>query len=323
MTTASPPKIQRRASRLSTSLFLLFAVLIALPTLTLTIVPAVLEATRARGELLTELSNLADIQASEVEDWVDTTSTELRDILNDPLVRPAVNDLTLGTGAIDDSQAFAERTDAILSTVGVYDRFVLTNPEGIVLASSQPETVPPGHDLGGETWMAAALAASGDVVITGPMVDPVDGQESLYFSIAVRSTGMEAPDGVFSGRVPIDRLQRVIFALPVTDQTGDYYLVREGQRYVTSPLGSPDAEVATDDIIPTALSGEDGSGVWRNYRGVQVIGVYRWIVPLRMSLIVTQDLSTVLTARQTLIQVEILIGLILIAAGMGHGSEPA
>ncbi|HID90153.1 MAG TPA: HAMP domain-containing protein [Anaerolineales bacterium] len=66
-------------------------------------------------------------------------------------------------------------------------------------------------------------------------------------------------------------------------QTGEIYLVdREGKAF-------PQGQVVESTAVEEALAGADGEGLYENYAGVPVIGVYRWLPSLSLALLVEQS----------------------------------
>lgn len=67
-------------------------------------------------------------------------------------------------------------------------------------------------------------------------------------------------------------------------------LGRTGEAYVVDRWGfaCPQGRRLTGPAIEAALAGQDGQGLYENYNGVPVIGVYRWLPALDLALVVEQ-----------------------------------
>ncbi|MGB9870642.1 MAG: ATP-binding protein [Anaerolineae bacterium] len=65
-------------------------------------------------------------------------------------------------------------------------------------------------------------------------------------------------------------------------ETGEAYLVDQWG------FACPQNRRITSPAIQAALSGQDGQGLYENYRGTPVIGVYRWLPTLSLALVVEQ-----------------------------------
>jgi signal transduction histidine kinase len=78
-------------------------------------------------------------------------------------------------------------------------------------------------------------------------------------------------------------LLRILHETAGLGQTGEIYLVdREGVAF-------PQGQVVESKAVDEALTGTDGEGLYENYAGVPVIGVYRWLPSLSLALVVEQS----------------------------------
>ncbi|MBN1311230.1 MAG: GAF domain-containing protein [Anaerolineae bacterium] len=291
-----------------------FLILILLPIAALIIITNTAQVVREREKTITQLETLANIQAAVLEEWANNRQTELLAIRNDLSLAPMIEQLTTlppdsePTAVAEAQQAFTERARTLAIMQSLYDRVFLVNTDGTLLGSNDPVFTAANLDLSGEPWLQAALQNPDTVVSAGPLADPYEKEiESLYFAVTVQPEGATSPTGVLCGRITLADLLVVLLDLPRTE-TSYYYLVQEGRRYVLPPPQAT-TTLATEDIVSTALLGEDGSGEWTNYRDQRVYGVYRWIAPLQMSLIVSQNTNAVLGEIRAIQRSQLLIGL--------------
>ncbi|MDD1693845.1 MAG: PAS domain-containing protein [Methanoregula sp.] len=128
--------------------------------------------------------------------------------------------------------------------------------------------------------------------------------------------------GVLASHISLSRVDHIILERTGLGNSGETYLVYKTGRIVSeTPLiksGSSLAFVHSEGI-DSALGGKDGSGLYRNYLGIPVIGVYRWVDNQDMALVaeMSQD-EAFAPARDlalTIFYVGILLSVIL-AAGM-------
>jgi len=310
------------APRLSTRLLIVFLALTIIPAIIMSVIPALTQVQHERADQLEALETDANIRARFLKDWVASTQENLREIANDPETRPIITALT-----VTDPQAppelasirqarnttfFFEQVKAIVKTGGLFNRIVLVTPDGELLSSSDVDINTNRPTFGGELWLTQALRNPGEVVIAGPMSDPVDSAGSLYFALAIRNSDAEAPTGVIVGRVPESALHDVLAKVPVSGDTVEFFLVREGRQYIIPPAGETNMQLASDTIVPTALLGQDGNGEWRDYRGKEVTGVYQWIAPLQMSLIVKKESAAIQSYVFEVIQLQVIVGAAMI-----------
>ncbi len=317
MSSTKYPRRGFRIRRLSTGLLLAFLSLSILPIVVVTATSALREIRVARAEATRHLAAHAEAVEETLNNWVETSGNSLIQFASDPSLRATVAQLMASSAG---SEAFAEASSAFNSRAGVvvetgalFNRFALLDESGYVLGSDDPQLLQLGVSLEGEGWFRSAMEVTtpDTVVLSGMLRDPVDGQESLYFSVPVLDSATGRARGVISGRVSPEQLENILetsIPLGALGETGEYYLVREGRRYVAAPRLGPDLEIATGDIVGMALGGQEGTGAWRDYRGNEVLGAYRWVDQLGMATIVKQDVDEVLSESRALVQTNLLVG---------------
>jgi GAF domain-containing protein/HAMP domain-containing protein len=111
---------------------------------------------------------------------------------------------------------------------------------------------------------------------------------------------MELRRAILGGQVSLKRLNRIMIERAGLGNTGESYLVSprkvlltelkdETYRPLSSVLSSKGIESAVVQRIP-------GVDTYTNYRGIEVIGIYRWLPDLQVGLITEQDRSEALLA---------------------------
>jgi signal transduction histidine kinase/CheY-like chemotaxis protein/HAMP domain-containing protein len=295
-------------------------VLLLVPALIISLVPIVLHLQQMQRSTLADITGIANRQYDILQLWARTTSGKLKNAVDDPTLRVPSIQVIITEGESNSVREFSSQTEQLFVTKSIFDRVLLVNADGTLLSSNDLTMLRNAPNFASEKWLQEGLLSSGDVVILGPLRDPVDGVESLYFTVPLRSTSAGSPLGVISGRMRADTLSSLILNLPISGQSGEYFLVTEGRRYVTPPFGSPTAVLATDEIVADALAAQSGSGIWRDFNGDQVIGAYRWVDELHMSLVISQKLAVVTAAASEGILTQLVISgfvlMVALAAGL-------
>lgn len=296
-------------------MLVVFLLLILLPTIALIGVTDTVHTTREGERALDQLDALADIQVGVLETWGSNRQAELQSVASDALLVSAIGQLTAlppGSDPVAEASAresFEERAHEMIALASSYDRMVLVNINGALLGSSDTGLAAASPDFSGESWLQSALKNPDVVMPVGPVTDPYDKVESFYFAVTVKPSGAESPTGVLCGRIPITALRAVLLDLPFEGEAGEYFLVREGRRKV-SPLQQTESTVlASGDIVTAALKREKvrDRNEWADENGRRVYGVYRWIEPLQMSLIVIQSTEEVASEMQDVLQSQLVI----------------
>ena len=141
----------------------------------------------------------------------------------------------------------------------------------------------------GRIWVSTAPSQEGAIlpVPDGPVpfqvafgADGLNGGAAVLIVAPLSRTGRWQYLSVWPD--PAEPL-RILHETAGLGQTGEIYLVdREGVAF-------PQGQVVESTAVEEALAGADGEGLYENYAGVPVIGVYRWLPSLSLALLVEQS----------------------------------
>jgi len=213
-----------------------------------------------------KLRSIAALKEAQVTRWVEerhdlVETLVAEEALNAALESMGEGDLETARGHLAEAAApYPLLAIALLSGDGRV--WVATDPsqEGAIFSVSSATAVPPvvftSLGPGGESAVALirplAQAGAGRWRYLAAWPDPTD-------------------------------LHRVLEETAGLGRTGRIYLV--DQEGIAFPQGVPVAGQA----VEAALSGEDGEGLYEDYEGTPVIGVYRWLPALSLAIIVEQS----------------------------------
>lgn len=140
------------------------------------------------------------------------------------------------------------------------------------------------------------------------------------------STPITDPRGnlvaVLAGHLNLKELSAIIGQASGLTRTQDTYLVNKSNLFVTEPLfggGYALQKAVYTRGVEAALAGNDGVGYYDDYRGVPVIGAYRWLPKYELALITEADQSEAFAPLLLLGRKTTAIGgvLVLLAALVG------
>ena len=117
--------------------------------------------------------------------------------------------------------------------------------------------------------------------------------------------------GVLSAHVNLEEMGRILRLSSGMHATEDSYAINDSAFFTTEPLyGESYAMRRTIHTVGSKaiLRGEDGVAVYDDYRGVRVIGAYRWIEALNLGLLVEVDWSEVTAPVKDLRRAIMLLG---------------
>jgi len=155
-------------------------------------------------------------------------------------------------------------------------------------------------DVGGKVILSTNKEREGDFYVTDLFF--VKGREdtfvqNTYFSAALNRTTMTVATpvnaetgqriGVVAVHLNLDSLNEIVLERSGLGETGETYLVDRLNVFVSQARGGQEEfprGVHTEGI-DQALSGNNGSGVYLNYAGDKVLGVYRWLEDQDMALL--------------------------------------
>ncbi|MBC8446098.1 MAG: HAMP domain-containing protein, partial [Chloroflexi bacterium] len=189
-------------------------------------------------------------------------------------------------------------------------------PQGLIAPTTQPpfysvqdEGVPPSAGGEGRPEMSGLITA---IPVYGNDVYGSDGEVL----------------GVMAGRSSTERIDEILRERTGMGATGRSYLVNLDYRLLLASRFGPaegDLPPAEEGVvhskgIDAAVQGRvKGSGVYQDYRGIQVVGVYRWIPELQMALLVEQEASEAFRSIATSLAVN--LGIVLIAVLLAAGAS--
>jgi PAS domain S-box-containing protein len=128
--------------------------------------------------------------------------------------------------------------------------------------------------------------------------------------------------GVLASRLSLTHIDRIIVERTGLGASGETYLVDRSGRIVSeTPLmkNGTTSQFVQSEGIDAALRGNDGSGFYRNYAGIPVVGVYRWVDNRDLALVAEMSQEEALAPARDLALMIFYIGILLsviLAAGM-------
>ncbi|GAB4475915.1 MAG: hypothetical protein Kow00124_17510 [Anaerolineae bacterium] len=325
MSSLSPVKKPPRRLQLRFLVVLVFLALALAPIVVLTVLSTLNSIQTERASVTAQLEILGDLYQEALEREVALKGSVLTSFLSHRVSGPAARLLLTGSETGQGAAAYAAAREqfgsfaySLLEGNPAIGYLLLVDASGVVRASSDDLLL--GQNMLSETWLQQSLTLPDRAVyVGGPAFDSRLGYTSLYYVTPVIDDGGQTV-GALMMAVGVDTLVDIMGTLPVAGITGDVYLVRTGQRYAVPPRLDRYAVLAEDEIVPLALTGRSGSGSWTDYRGQQVFGVYRWIEPLGMSLVLKQDTAESLGDIQRLVRMNILFAGLLALVVVGFAA---
>ena len=206
---------------------------------------------------------------------------------------------------------------AILTTMPDIQELFLLDLDGRIVLSTDPT-----HEGTGQGGAAYFIQGRSNTYVQAVQASPFSDRASMAVA-----TPLFDPDrqriGVVAAYLNLSRVERIIQARAGLGQTGETYLVDSTGDLVSAPLfwtrGEAGGTIPRSEGIDAALRGRDGAGLYRNYQGAPVVGVYRWIEDREVALLAEMTQSEAFAPAAEMARVSLLIGglaAVALAAGL-------
>ena len=310
--------------RFSLRLALVFFVLSALPVVAVYYISTITTARALEIDLMNHLTSLIALQEANLNRWVESLDRMIESIAQRPLVvdlTAALVDQASRGAALDPALAAELRTTHLMPHLhagGLYEEFALVDAvTGCVLVSTEPGRE--GTFRIGEAYFEEALTGT---YVGGVKYTPALGRMTLHVGTPV-ARPWESPIAVLAGRVNLRALSEIIAGNEHGHASEDVYLVNRHGFFVTEPRygdGFALQQVVASEGVERAIVGETGIASYTDYRGVSVLGAYRWIPERQFALIgeIDREEAFASVVRLRTIGLAVVLGAILVFAWVGH-----
>jgi nitrate/nitrite-specific signal transduction histidine kinase len=305
-----------------------FVVICLLPAVAISAGAIIVGLYSGRQQAVDRLGSVAALREIEVNNWVGSLQNELVVALNEEYALERariVLDLARDNKYYDyfngamryRLQRFAEQSQQL-------EELFLVDLEGTVVVSSDVAQE-------GDSYDSAAYHSQGELGPYAQLPFGARGSEGAKTVVAIPVVTDDGEMlGILAGRAGVDKLNAILGARTGLGGTGKCYVV--DPKYDQLPIGEASTPGASEGDqqgsevhskgIDAAINGQlSGSGVYRDYRGVDVVGAYTWMPELGVALLIEQDLSEAFSAiyANLALSVGIALGSVLLAVGVSMG----
>ncbi len=230
------------------------------------------------------LGAVATLKEDELNRWVDDQRNELASIAQNYDLSSSLPQLYLSD---DQSAKYEVAHDHLADILRVevehnpsfQEMFLLSDVGGKILVSTSP-------DNEGQYRVSDAYYTKGrlDVYIQNVYTSPQTAKPAMTISAPVFDRSGKLL-GVLAGHVNLERLDQIVLQRAGLGQTGETYLVDQFNNFVSAArFGEREFPRGVHTLgIDTALQRRNESGLYTNYAGVPVIGVFRWLDKYEMA----------------------------------------
>jgi signal transduction histidine kinase/HAMP domain-containing protein len=313
-----PPNIRVRIGTVLNTYSILLAVL---PTVVVILIATQLFGAQARDQAVNQMTSIAESRAQEIQRWLENGEIRLNVVLaNNEQVRDmrAIVDNPLPNPSLNNNVRVFLRNQ--LSVQASFESLYLYDLDGEVRLSTVGDD-PLVSDVSDQPYFENSLTAAH---VEPPYFNEATGEIELVVTGPIfRTDDSDDVIGVLAGRLSLEDLADITEAGTGLGDTGETYLVNENGLLVTASRFDETAvgdQIASEGIT-SGLRGETGDDTYINYRGENVIGVYRPIPTLDTVLLAEIEQSEALAAINDVQTASIIIAGIaaLIAFLIGRG----
>jgi GAF domain-containing protein/HAMP domain-containing protein len=281
-----------RASTIQTRLLITFTTAALLLTIVISIVSAVVTYQTGRELSIAHLESVATLKEAEIEVWLQTLQTDLGAILADRLTDqlsrlvldgyPEVWSFDYARNRLRDT--FNEPVERTYR----FEEVFLVNLRGNVIISTDTEQE-------GDNYLGWDFFQQG---LEEPTTTVVLAWDQIWIAAAYPVTDiMGETRGLLVGRTTLKTLTEIMLERTGLGNTGETYLLTEVEGLLTEVRGpSNPPYVHTEGANYASEQHDGGSGIYENYDGETVVGVYRWLPGLDVVLMAEQHRSEALAA---------------------------
>ncbi len=305
----------RRIPTIRTRLRIAFVVVVLVPILILILTSMVSGFRSGYRGAVAQLEAVSSIKEAEITNWVADLKTDLAVL---PTQEDMANTRTVFEMPSDDPahqqaiQALRSRFSYLVSQSPRFEELFLLDLRGHVALSS--DSTHEGRAYGGGLIFNSqeAFRLGSEIYVHSPREYRFLGEMAV---IVVRAVVDEEGElmGFLAGRASLDHLNEVMQERAGLGETGESYIVGVdytllgGARYA-----EPGDEVYSHGIEEAIENRVHyGSGIYSNYRGRRVIGVYNWQPKLRVAVVTEQGEAEAL--RPTYITM-LIVGVVALSA---------
>jgi GAF domain-containing protein/HAMP domain-containing protein len=295
---AAYPSTTKNASRrrvsmthgLGRTLLVSFLALALLPLILVGVVSglqsraSIAETTQAR------LKTVSDLRIQSVNDWLKEREHDLQALHNDSLVDTWIQSILASTENLVSSdiatlKAFlTERIQHEVAQGGGFTRLFILDKNGTAIVSTDPGLVNTAHSA----TPYYINATDGNIFAT-LYTDLQRGTRDVAVAQGIFNAGGQRA-GTLVGTIDLTRLSDIMQAGAQLGQTDESYLVNDKYRLMTtSRFPASGNSVTTDGVDNVLDTSQDVQGIYQNYLGNEVYGVYRAIPNLSGVVMATEQ----------------------------------
>jgi len=298
-----------------TRLLLSFVAMAFLPALVITVVSVRGGLKGGQQQVINQLVSVATLKEANIKLWVDSLQFSLAKLEKSSLFASRVISVLNGADEAITRSALRSILQQEIEQRGLFDEIFIVNLKHQIILSTNgaregqylPVQQLPYFEKGlnapiNEVLAFSTLAKYNYVVATRPI--------SNYNNQAI---------GILVGQTNLNTLNKIIAERAGLGETGETYLVGQNNFLLTELRFGKIPKAMTEGINQTVTSKSNITGLFDNYNGEAVFGVYHWLPNLGVVLVAEQAQAEAFKSTYELLRLNALVAILaaLGAAGVG------
>jgi nitrate/nitrite-specific signal transduction histidine kinase len=271
-----------------------FLLMVILPATAITIVSVQRGLEDGQAQILRQLESVVTLKEAEINTWVQGLHADLAVVLiGDEVIRSTLvllepsQEKSIKQTAQNLMRAYL---DQVLAHNHAFGELFLINIKGQVILSTNP--VRTGQHYMGQTFFKNGLLGP----YIRPLSYPIQAGRDTVIVVAPVYDEAGQPIGVLGGRASTAKLNEIMAERTGLGRTGVTYLVGRNHMMLTEPQVETGPSIASIYVFSEGTdvaleASQNGNGSYKNYHGVDVLGVYHWLPDLEVALLAEQERS--------------------------------
>jgi signal transduction histidine kinase/HAMP domain-containing protein/ActR/RegA family two-component response regulator len=248
--------------------------------------------TSLESSVYLRLGAVADAKTAALDSWVADQQRNLvfvgtlpqvgaeAQVLRSPTSTPARKREAKAALSNQFAQVIRQTTDA--------QELMLLDLDGRITVSTVPQHI--GKSQASTRYFQNGLSHT---AVENPYTSKLTGQPTMTVSTPLfLGAGGGERIAVLAANLSLQRIDLIVLPHNGIGTTGAAYLIGRNHRFVDKILATgPYAGALHSSGIDTAVAGRSGQGLYTNYKGVPVIGVYRWLPERNAAMVVEEAQS--------------------------------
>ncbi len=192
---------------------------------------------------------------------------------------------------------------------------LLLSPKGTVAVSTLP-----GHAGKSQANGGYFIRGQSHTAVENPYVSTLTGEPTITVSTPLFLGGGSGRQiGVLAANLNVERIDGIVLPHNGLGTTGAAYLVGRDHRFVNKILANgPYTGAIHSAGIDSAVARRSGQSLYTNYKGVPVIGVYRWMPERDAAMVVEEAQSEAFApARQLALEIGVIGVIVVLLMSVG------